>query len=194
MTPPTHSAPRLARRFSPCAKPMRWRRSSRHLEHVSLVSVLPPPSLNRLVSGHQVTDTMRKGVLDLSAYNGTNSAMELIYGQISILSGCGMWMLIATAMKLPVSTTHSIVGATIGFSLVIKGSEGIRWRGIIRICESSPLSSPINSSLSVISWIVSPLLSGFVSVIFYVAIDHFVLRRVGRPPCPSIVLSDSPSQ
>ncbi|VDL72342.1 unnamed protein product [Nippostrongylus brasiliensis] len=132
-------------------------------------------TLGACLLGHKVTDTMRKGVLDLSVYN--NSELELMYGQISILSGCGAWMLLATFFKLPVSTTHSIVGATIGFSLVLKGTMGIRWNKISGICK---LNTRTYKQNRLASWIVSPLLSGLVSVIFFVLIDHFVLRR-SRP-------------
>ncbi|VDM15086.1 unnamed protein product [Wuchereria bancrofti] len=116
-------------------------------------------------------------------------------------SGCGAWLLIATFLKLPVSTTHSIVGATLGYSLLARGTQGIRWWPVIRICELRPICAEVIpslwffSSLSsqfgnvfVISWFLSPLLSGIVSILFYSFIDHAVLRRRRPLHCGLILL------
>uniref|UniRef100_A0A915A1D1 Phosphate transporter n=1 Tax=Parascaris univalens TaxID=6257 RepID=A0A915A1D1_PARUN len=80
----------------------------------------------------------------------------------ALLVGCSSWLLIATFARLPVSATHSIAGATVGFGLVAMGGKGIHWMKIVGI---------------IASWFVSPILSGLVSSILYIIVDFSVLRR-----------------
>ncbi|KAI6214499.1 Phosphate transporter [Aphelenchoides besseyi] len=117
-------------------------------------------TLGAVLLGYVVIDTMRKGAIDLSLYQG--SEKELLLGQIAILGGCAIWVLIATYFNAPVSTSHSIVGATIGFSVVFRGWAGIRWNAIFNIF---------------VSWLISPLFAGLFSVILYLLVEHSVLQR-----------------
>ncbi|VDN93621.1 unnamed protein product [Brugia pahangi] len=128
-------------------------------------------SLGALFIGYNVTDTMRKSVINLNLYK--NAPEELLVGQVAILAGCSTWLLIATFAQLPVSTTHSITGATVGFGLIMKGTEGIHWWKILNI---------------VASWIISPLLSGIVSSVLYIIVDFTVIRRKNPFECGLRVL------
>lgn len=112
-----------------------------------------------ILLGYKVSDTIRKGILDITLYEGAEK--ELMLGMLASLASCAIWMLIATFFKFPVSATHSIVGATVGFGLVSRGTQGIQWSTIVSIS---------------LSWIISPLLAGIISVVIYLLIYKFVLR------------------
>ncbi|VDD77616.1 unnamed protein product [Mesocestoides corti] len=113
--------------------------------------------------GAHVSQTIRGGIIKPECFNATEDGPRiLMQGQVASLCGACVWMIVATFFKLPVSTTHSIVGATAGFGLMLFGLDGVNWMGILKI---------------VLSWFVSPLLSGFVSSILFLIIKYFVLVK-----------------
>ncbi len=88
-------------------------------------------------AGGHVTDTVRKGMLDLSMIDRD----QLIYGMLASLAAAGTLLVGATRFGLPVSTTHSIVGAIVGFGAVAIGPDAVKWDKITHIVLSW-LSSP----------------------------------------------------
>ena len=101
-------------------------------------------------AGGQVTDTVRKGMLDVSLVDRD----QLIYGMLGSLAAAGTLLVGATWFGLPVSTTHAIVGAIVGFGVVSVGPEVVNWGKIGQI---------------VLSWLTSPLIAGvFAFVIFQI--------------------------
>lgn len=87
---------------------------------------------NKIYSaGYKVSDTMRKGILDINVYK--DAELELMLGCISALAASATWLMAATFFKLPISGTHSIVGATVGYSLVQRGAEGVQWKTLAKI-------------------------------------------------------------
>ena len=77
-----------------------------------------------LVGGH-VTDTVRKGIVSPSIFEGEPELFVL--GMLAALLAAGIWLNLATYLGLPVSTTHAIVGAVVGLGLLVGGSSAIKW-------------------------------------------------------------------
>ena len=116
--------------------------------------------LGAFLVGGQVTKTVRGGILDpqISA-----AAPELIvYGMLAALTAAGTWLIVASRLGWPVSTTHSIVGAIAGFGIVAFGVSVVQWDQLFQI---------------VASWIVSPLLSGILAYLIFSAIKWTILRH-----------------
>ena len=110
------------------------------------------------LAGGQVTATIRKGILDASIVSG--SPELLVYGMLASLLAAGIWLLIATHYGWPVSTTHSIVGAIVGFAAVGIGMEVVQWGKVGSI---------------VASWVVSPLLAGSIAYALFTSVQYFIL-------------------
>ncbi|XP_036911374.1 sodium-dependent phosphate transporter 2 isoform X2 [Sturnira hondurensis] len=115
--------------------------------------------------GAKVGETIRKGIIDVNLYNETIET--LMAGEVSAMVGSAVWQLIASFLRLPISGTHCIVGATIGFSLVAIGTKGVQWMELVKI---------------VASWFISPLLSGFMSGMLFVLIRVFILKKEDPVP------------
>uniref|UniRef100_A0A915LMW2 Phosphate transporter n=1 Tax=Meloidogyne javanica TaxID=6303 RepID=A0A915LMW2_MELJA len=130
------------------------------LKQANIMATLMETSGAALV-GYNVVDTVRKSIVEISLYQ--DQPEILLVGQVAILGGCSCWLVLATLFRLPVSSTHSIVGSTLGFTLLMKGNDGIHWSTVGKIA---------------ISWFVSPILSGIISSSIYMCVDFAVLRRV----------------
>ncbi|XP_058767469.1 inorganic phosphate transporter 2-1, chloroplastic [Vicia villosa] len=110
-----------------------------------------------LLMGTHVTSTMQKGILVANVFQGKDSL--LFAGLLSSLAAAGTWLQIASYYGWPVSTTHCIVGAMVGFGLVYGGSGAVFWGSLARVISS---------------WIFSPLVGAAVSFLVYKCIRRFV--------------------
>lgn len=111
-----------------------------------------------LAGGH-VTKTIRKGIIDPSPI--VNNPEILVFGMLAALLAAAVWLMIASTRGWPVSTTHAIVGAVVGFAIAGIGVDAVQWGKIGQI---------------VASWVVSPLLGGTVAFILMVSIRRLILN------------------
>lgn len=110
------------------------------------------------LAGGEVTSTIRKGIIDPAAFVGQPDI--LVLGMIAALLAAGVWLVIASYLGWPVSTTHSIVGAIIGFSVVGVSADAVNWSKVGGIVGS---------------WIVTPMLSGILAYIIFQSAQRLIL-------------------
>ena len=106
--------------------------------------------LGAFLLGASVTQTIRNGILDMNAYEGKQEV--LAFGNLVALVNASFWLVLATIYGLPVSTTHTVIAAMIGFSLAAEGWESIVWMEMSKIF---------------ISWIAAPLLTGIIGFVIF---------------------------
>lgn len=113
-----------------------------------------------VLAGGEVTSTIRKDIVDAELLSDTPEL--LVYGMLAALLAAGTWLLIASRNGWPVSTTHSIVGATVGFAAVGIGVDAVQWETVGEIA---------------LSWVVSPLTAGFIAYLIYLSVQKLILRH-----------------
>lgn len=115
--------------------------------------------LGAFLAGGQVTATIRKGMIDAEMMAG--SPELLVYGMLAALLAAGIWLLIASRAGWPVSTTHSIVGAIVGFAAVGLGIEAVHWAKVGTI---------------VMSWVISPVTSGAIAFLLFMSVQKLIFN------------------
>jgi len=114
--------------------------------------------LGAILVGSHVANTIRKGLIDPSQF--ADKPNHLVFGMMAAVLSSALWVNIATYLKLPVSTTHSIIGAVVGFGLVSVGFSGISWKVVLFV---------------VLSWVISPIFGGIVAFIIFTIIKKSIL-------------------
>ena len=112
------------------------------------------------LAGGDVTSTIRSNIIDVVTAGFDERPELLVYGMLSSLLAAGIWLLIASKYGWPVSTTHSIIGAIVGFAVVGISVDSVMWGQIGTI---------------VTSWIVSPLVAGIIAFNLFRTVQHLVL-------------------
>ena len=111
-----------------------------------------------VLAGGQVTSTIRKGIVDPTLF--ADSPELLVYGMLASLLAAGVWLFAASYFGWPVSTTHSIVGAIVGFAAVGIGIDAVNWVKVGSI---------------VMSWVVSPVMAGVISYLLFQSLRWLIL-------------------
>jgi len=115
--------------------------------------------LGAVVAGSYVANTIRKGLIDPLEFSDNQNLF--VFGMLAAVLGSAFWVNIATYFKLPVSTSHSIIGGVLGFGLVSIGIAGINWHVVLVVA---------------LSWIISPVFGGIISYVIFMIIKKNILN------------------
>lgn len=114
--------------------------------------------LGAYLAGGEVTATIRSGIVNSEYMNDKPDL--LVFGMLSSLLAAGCWLLLASIMGWPVSTTHSLVGAIIGFAAVGISMDAVAWSSVTSIVSS---------------WVISPVIAGFIAFWIFRSVQHLIL-------------------
>ncbi len=109
------------------------------------------------LAGGEVTSTIRKGIIDSAFFVDTPEL--LVFGMIASLLAAGLWLAVASALGWPVSTTHSIIGAIVGFAAVGISADAVNWAKIAGIVGS---------------WVITPAISGFIAYLIFMSAQRLI--------------------
>lgn len=115
--------------------------------------------LGAMLLGASVTSTIKGKMVHLNMYEDEPDV--LMYGMLTTLVSASFIMFVANYLALPVSTTHTVVGSIVGFSLAAKGWSSVDWGTVAKVF---------------ISWVASPVITGLCAYLFFGLTRHFVLR------------------
>ncbi|WP_020559458.1 inorganic phosphate transporter [Thiofilum flexile] len=110
------------------------------------------------LAGAEVTETIRKGLVQPEAFAAHPDLV--VWGMLASLLAAGVWLLVATQQGWPVSTTHTIVGAIVGFAAVGVGTHAVDWGNVASIA---------------MSWVFSPLLAGIMAFAVFMSIQKLII-------------------
>ena len=116
-----------------------------------------------IIAGGDVVQTIKNGIIDISAFEGDVNAF--IWAMMSALLAAALWLNFATAMKAPVSTTHSIVGGVMGAGIAAAGFSIVSWGTMGTIAAS---------------WVISPVLGGIFAAAFLFAIKKTMIFKENK--------------
>ena len=111
------------------------------------------------LAGGEVTSTIRKGIIDAAYF--VDIPDDLVIGMISALLAAGIWLAIASYKGWPVSTTHSIIGAIVGFTAVGVSTEAVEWSKVGGIVGS---------------WVITPAISGLIAYGIFMSADKLIFQ------------------